>query len=143
MSQARQVYGLDHAGDWDVPEAEPDAAAASVPTAAAVEQPDLGADFDRNWAHVAQIANLEKTVSFQEAADAIAYDMLNAATASMLAICARVADQAAAAVHDADHAGRASTSDDANQLPQKSVMQVSMRSIGIAICRIIWTGSLS
>ena len=120
------------AAEWDKPEeSQPAWTAASEPPSSATEQFDLGADFNRPWAHVKEIAKLGKPLSCQQAADAIAYDMLTAAIASMPAICVRVAENAAAAVHEAGSGGKASASDEAHQQLQRSVMQVR-------ICHAIW-----
>lgn len=54
----------------------------------------LGSEYHRDWAHVDKIASLSTKVSALTAADAIAMDILETATKSLPAICARLAAQA-------------------------------------------------
>lgn len=99
MAQAAtlvSIHGLT-AGEWDVPEddgAEWEGLSPPEPTAPATDGQLPGSEYHREWAHVEKIVSLSTKVSALTAADAIAMDILETATKSLPAICARLAAQA-------------------------------------------------
>ncbi len=116
--------------EWDAREETPSTwDQSSQPAPPAPEQPTVAPDFHKPWARVDSIASLETPQSSEKAADAIAYDMLNAALTSLPAICGRVAEIAAAAMREIDHESQPSMSDEAHHLLQKALLQVWLRSL--------------
>ncbi|KAK9854785.1 hypothetical protein WJX84_000152 [Apatococcus fuscideae] len=129
--QTLQAQAKQTPNEWDVPEEDGEdweQVATPEPAKPSDGEQALGSDYHRNWAHVEKIASLSTPVTRATAADAIAMDVLAAATQSLPAICTRLAAEAAAPLGsqpDADQQASPDTagSPDMAKRFRKSLMQ--------------------
>ncbi len=88
------------------------------------EGAEVGADYGREWAHVGAMLPLKKTISLTMAADAIAYDILGAATTSLPQVCSLIAERAATFDAASPDSVDPSSAPESAGLIRKALMQV-------------------